>query len=412
MWWGCGRRQPTATTCERDLMRGDPAHWQRAVPNRHHVLVESYTNGRMWWSRGDPPDRRARLVALAGVAGAVLVAREIIARAREAGLTGRTVLIVGGSRGLGLLLARTFAREGARVAICARDVDELERATAWLRDEGCEVLAVACDAADERQVDDLVTRVEERLGNVDVLVNNAAVMHVGSVPQMTVDDFRSAHESTFWAALLPTLRVLPQMRARHEGRIVNITSIGGRLPGPHLAPYTAAKFALVGLSEALRAELAKDGISVTTVVPWFMRTGSYFNATFKEPAQAEFTWFALGASLPLLSVDAERAAVRIVQATKRGEGDVAVGWPAWLAQRFHGLFPGITADLAGLVDQLLPRPDGHPATPGGMRGEIIEPRVPSQLFDALTAWGRAAADRLNERRGPGPAEELRAQVVE
>ncbi|MDQ3937540.1 MAG: SDR family oxidoreductase [Chloroflexota bacterium] len=370
----------------------------------------TYASGRTWWDVDETRTRRRRLVALAGAAGAVLVAREVIARAREADLGGQTVLIVGGSRGLGLLLARAFAREGAKVAICARDADEIERASGWLQDEGHPVLGIPCDAGDEGQVGNLVARVEEQLGSVDVLVNNAAIMQVGSLPQMTIDDFRAAQQSIFWAALLPTLRVLPQMRARQKGRIVNITSIGGRLPGPHLAPYTASKFAVVGLSETLCAELAKDGISVTTVVPWFMRTGSYFNATFKEPAEAEFTWFALGASLPLLSVDAERAAARVVQATKRGEADVAIGWPAWLAQRFHGLFPGLTAELAGVVDRLLPRADGEPGAPGGMRGEIIEPRVPSQLFDTLTAWGRTAADRLNERRGPGPADELRTQI--
>lgn len=354
------------------------------------------------------PGRVGRLAAVAALAGTALIAREAVARAHELHLAGRTVLIVGGSRGLGLLLARDFAREGARVAICARDDQALERAKRWLENDGQQVLTIPCDAGDADQVSQLVAQVEERLGGVDILVNNAAIMQVGGLPQMSVEDFRTAHSSAFWASLLPTLAVLPGMRARGEGRIVNVTSIGGRLPGPHLAPYTAAKFAAVGLSEALHAELARDGIAVSTIVPWFMRTGSYLNATFKEPAEAEFSWFAVAASLPLLSVDAERAAARVVRAAKRGEADVTIGWPAWLAQRFHGLFPGLTAELGGLVNRLL-LPRG-PATASGaeVRGELIEPRLPA-LFDALTTWGRAAAERLNQRRGPGPADELREE---
>ena len=355
---------------------------------------------------------RAQTIAVgAALGGTALLARKAFARLNEVDLGGRSVLIVGASRGLGLLLARRFAQQGARVAICARDEDELERARQWLGGYGHDVLALSCDAGDERQVRALVDQVEARLGPIDVLVNNAAIMQVGEISQMTIEDFRRAHASTFWAAVHPTLAVLPGMRARRSGRIVNVTSIGGRLPGPHLTPYTAAKFATVGFSQVLRAELARDSIAVTTVVPWFMRTGSYLNASFKEPAEAEFTWFALGASLPLLSVDAEAAAARIVRAARRGEAEVTIGLPAWLASRFAGLFPGLTADIAGLFNRFLPRA-GAPAqmggAAGGARGEVLEAAVPS-FVDVLTTLGRQAADRLNERRGPGPEQELRAQ---
>ena len=351
-----------------------------------------------------------RVAALGVAAAAALLAREIAGRATEWDLAGRNVLIVGGSRGLALLLARRFAGDGARVAICARDAEELQRARDWLAEAGHDVAAVQCDAGDTNQVRDLVADVQAQLGSIDILVNNAAIMHVGPVTEMTGEDFADAQSAIFWSTLLPTLAILPSMRARGEGRIVNIASIGGRMPGPHLAPYTAAKFAVVGLSETLRAELARDGIKVTTVIPWFMRTGSYFNAVFKEPAEEEFRWFALGSSLPLLSVDADRAAARIVQAAKRGEADVAIGWPAWVAQRFHGLFPGLTADLAGIVNRLLPRPEAGATEGRAVRGEILESRVASRPFETVTAWGRQAADELNERRGPGPAPELEAAI--
>src|SRR6185503_4123757 len=121
--------------------------------------------------------------------------------------------------------------------------------------------------------------------------------------------------------------VLPEMRARREGRIVNITSIGGKISVPHLLPYSASKFALVGLSEGLRAELAKDGIVVTTICPGLMRTGSPRNATFKGQHRAEYAWFSIGDSLPVTAMSADRAARQILTACKRGEAEVVLSVP-------------------------------------------------------------------------------------
>src|SRR5204862_108983 len=148
----------------------------------------------------------------------------------------------------------------------------------------------------------------------------------------------------FWGPLYATCAVLPQMRARRDGRIVNISSIGGRVGIPHLVPYSASKFALVGLSEGLRAELAKDNIIVTTVCPGLMRTGSPRNATFKGRHRAEYAWFSISDALPVLTMSAERAAQKIVTACKRGDAELVLTIQAKLAAMFHGLFPGLTAD--------------------------------------------------------------------
>src|SRR5204863_2590958 len=125
-----------------------------------------------------------------------------------------------------------------------------------------------------------------------------------------------------------TLDVMPDMRARREGRIVNISSIGGKVSVPHLLPYSASKFALVGLSEGLRAELAKDGIVVTTVCPGLMRTGSPRNAQFKGQHRAEYAWFTLSDSMPFFSQSAERAARQILSACRHGEAEVVLSLPA------------------------------------------------------------------------------------
>jgi short-subunit dehydrogenase len=203
----------------------------------------------------------------------------------------------------------------------------------------------------------------------------------------------------YWGMVHLTLATLPQMIQRSYGRIVNVTSIGGKVSVPHLLPYSSAKFAAVGFSQGLRAELAGTGVKVTTIVPGLMRTGSYLNALFKGRQEAEFTWFALGAALPLISMDAERAARQIVQATKRGEAERILSVPARAAAIFHGLFPGLTADLLGVVNRVL-----LPAAEGGetrmARGIEIEPDAPPIVTSPLTELGRAAARRFNELPGP------------
>src|SRR4051812_26108126 len=210
-------------------------------------------------------NRSPLLVPLAVGAGFFFAARAAVRRRRWMDMTGRVVLITGGSRGLGLLLARQFGRLGARVAICARDMDELDRAVTDLTAHGVEVLAKRCDLLAEEEVRRTVECVTDYFGRIDVLVNNAGTISVGPMETMTTDDYLESIGLHFWAPLHASLAVLPQMRARGDGRIVNISSIGGKVPAPHLLPYTAGKFALVGLSEGMRQELAKDNIFVTTV---------------------------------------------------------------------------------------------------------------------------------------------------
>lgn len=303
-------------------------------------------------------NKRALALAAAGVGGLIL-ARGLVRRFQSRfDLRDKTVLITGGSRGLGLVLARELAREGARLSICARSPEELERARADLIARGANVLAVPCDVTDRAQVSELVRMTEKRFGAIDVLVNNAGMIQVGPVEVITLDDYEEAMRLHFWAPLYTTLAVLPAMKRRGAGRIVNISSIGGKISVPHLLPYSASKFALVGLSAGMRTELAKHGITVTTVCPGLMRTGSPRNAKFKGKHEAEYAWFAISDSLPVASMSAERAARQIIAATVRGDAEVILSLPAVLAVKFHALFPEVTAKILETVDKFLPAPGG------------------------------------------------------
>jgi NAD(P)-dependent dehydrogenase (short-subunit alcohol dehydrogenase family) len=323
--------------------------------------------------------------------GAFLAARALWRRRHAWDFRNRTILITDGSRGLGLVLARQFAQEGAYLAICARDEDELHRAADDLILRGARVLPVACDVSDRDQVEHLVRTVTNHYGRIDVLVNNAGIIAVGPVESMTLSDYEEAMRVMYWGPLYTMLAVLPQMRARREGRIVNISSIGGRVPVPHLLPYVGGKFALTGLSDGMHAELAKDGIRVTTVCPGLMRTGSPAKADFKGQHRKEYAWFAIGDALPLFSISAERAARRIIEACRHGDAEAILGLPAQTASRLYGLFPGLTTELLGLVNRLLPAPGGigTQSAKGFESGSALAP-------SALTAPSDRAMVRNNE----------------
>ena len=338
--------------------------------------------------------RNRWLLPAAGL-GAAVALRRRLRRARRADLQGQIALITGGSRGLGLALARELARHGCTIVLLARDADELSRAQQDVETRGAEVLTIPCDVTDRDQVRGALGRALEHLGRIDILVNNAGVMSVGPLETHTTEDFERALDVMFWGAVYPTLELLPHMRSRGAGHIVNITSIGGKLSVPHLLPYSAAKFAAVGFSEGLHAELAPTGINVLTVVPGLMRTGSHVNAEFKGQHRKEFAWFSLAASLPITSIAADDAARQIVAAMVNRDAEIILTWQAALAARMHGLLPGLTVDVLSVVNRLLPAAPANAKT-----GAQAQPGHASRttLSDSpLTTLGTRAADDLNQR---------------
>jgi NAD(P)-dependent dehydrogenase (short-subunit alcohol dehydrogenase family) len=337
-------------------------------------------------------DRRSPLLLLA-FAGAFFGARALTRMARRQSLSGKNVLLSGGSRGLGLELARVLLARGAHVAIVAREAGELDRAVAMLLREGAapgSVVAETCDVSETDSIGNLLERVRARLGPIDVLVNNAGMIQVGPLDSMTTADFEQAMRVHYFAPLELMLSVRAEMRARGGGRIANVASIGGVVPVPHLLPYSGSKFALVGLSRGMRSELAREGIAVTTVVPGLMRTGSPRNASFKGDHEKEYAWFKLADSLPGISISSRRAAERIVLALELGESEVVLGGIARVAALASGIAPGLVASALGLVQRFLPQ-SGDPRS---FRGSQSESKL---LPHALTLLTERAELRNNQR---------------
>lgn len=311
-------------------------------------------------------------VAAAGAA--YLVGRAL--RARRDRLDGKVALVTGGSRGLGQLIARELGEKGCRLVICARDPEELERARLNLERRGLEVLAVPCDVAEPAEVARLMAEIEGRFGGLDLVVNNASIIQVGPLAALNINDFHRAMAINFWGTVNTTFAALPLLQASQGGgRIVNICSIGSKVAVPHLLPYDCAKFAVLGFSEGLRAELSGHGISVTAVIPGLMRTGSYASATFKGESEKEFDWFSAMALSRLTAMDARQAARRIVIAAERREGEVVLGWQAKLLSRVKGLFPGLTARGLTVANWLLPRAPARRQAPE-IRGRELAEAMP------------------------------------
>lgn len=336
--------------------------------------------------------KNTTILGLAAVTAGAYAVRSLLGRSSDYDFKDKVVLITGGSRGLGLVMAREFACEGARLVICARDEDELERARAELEGRGAEVTIHRCDVTSRTDVIEMVGAIESQLGGIDVLVNNAGVIQMGPIEVMTHADFEQAMNSHFWSPLNTMMAVLPGMRRKKSGRIVNISSIGGKVSVPHLVPYCASKFALTGLSRGMRTELLKHGIVVTTVCPGLMRTGSPRNAGFKGRHREEYAWFSISDALPLLSVSAERAAREIVSACRRGRAELVISVPAKLAVLFDTLMPELTANLLALANKLL-LPE-----PGGIGEREAKGRESESFLSPswLTALNERAAVRNNE----------------
>lgn len=310
-------------------------------------------------------------------------------------LKDKVVLITGGSKGLGLVLARHLVREKCLLALCARSEQDLNKAKAQLEKLGGTVIVKACDVGNEEHVKTLVTRVIQHYGHLDMVINVAGIMQVGPMETFTHKDYKKAMDVMYWGIANTTKAVLTHMKERKSGHIVNITSVGGMVAVPHLLPYDASKFAAVGFSEGSAAELMKDKITVTTIVPWLMRTGSYVNAFFQRGNKKEFKLFSLLTSLPVLTLDPDRAAKKIIMAIKQKKNFKVIGRQAKVVIEFHHFFPNLTTRIFGMVSGLIPVIDQEAPLERGREFTLTDEDAEIQ---AVRHFGKKARDEHQDLR--------------
>ncbi|TSA85621.1 SDR family NAD(P)-dependent oxidoreductase [Deinococcus detaillensis] len=318
-----------------------------------------------------------------GLGGTLLISAAALTAARRLfvapfSLAGKSVLISGGSRGLGLALGRELLRYGANLTLLARDEAELRRAESDLRARAAalrqisgqtsQVQIVVGDVTQQADLERAVEAAISTYGHLDVVANVAGIIQSGPLDNVTEQEFRDSMEVNAFAPLRLTRTALPYLRAS-GGRVLIVASIAGKAAVPHLSSYSVSKFAAVGLGQALRAELAQDGVLVTTVCPGLMRTGSPRHAQIKGQHRREYALFATLDNLPLISLDADKAAQRIVQALIRGEAEVMIGGPAKLLRVFQSLAPQLSADVLTLLNRFLPGPASSDLALRGQQAE-------------------------------------------
>lgn len=320
-----------------------------------------------------------------GIAGKI---QGLIGPKEKYSFRGKSVVITGGSRGLGLLLARQLGEEGAKLTLLARSGMELEKAEEELKAKGIEVLAFPCDVRKQSEVESAVERIIRLYGRVDVLINNAGVIQVSPLEHIELQDMQNAVDTHLWGPYYFMRAVWPHMRGQGGGRIVNIASIGGRIAVPHMLPYVSSKHALVGLSDGMRSEFAKDKILITTVSPGLIRTGSPPNALFKGQNKKEYAWFAIGDGMPGLSMDAARCASQIIEACRKGQPELTTTFMARFGSIMNILFPNFIGRILVFYNKTLPKPtnsaEGNQTRSGWDSQSKIAPSPLTTLSDEAT----------------------------
>jgi NAD(P)-dependent dehydrogenase (short-subunit alcohol dehydrogenase family) len=302
------------------------------------------------------------------------------------------VLITGGSRGLGLVLARELAARGASLGLLARDGIELARARRTI-DSDSMVQLLPADVTDPAQVEHAFSTTVRRFGRVDVIINNAGQILSAPFDDTTPEDFRAMLDVHFWGTLNVSRAALPHLARHGDGRIINICSIGGRIPVPHLSAYCASKYAQAGLSAVMAEELRSKGIRVTTVLPGLMRTGSNVQAWFKGDRNKEYAVFSTIGGAPGSSMSAERAARLILDASARGKADATIPFSVRQIAKLSAVFPNAAVSTMAAVNTWLPS--------GGTRFAAQGRTLPLPgAVRTVAVLNERAADHNNQRNAP------------
>jgi len=245
----------------------------------------------------------------------------------------QVVVITGASMGIGEALARVFAAEGAQVVMSSRNSSALEEARIRVGFPG-RTRAVACDVRDRSQILSLVRQTCDQFGKIDAWVNNAGYGLLDSIASMSMDECRRIFDTNLFGAIDCMQAIIPVFKEQGSGTIINVSSLVGHLPVPHLGAYSASKHALNAISEAARLELEPSGIRVLSVCPGRIQTQFGTNTVKGSEGKRLGERFQKG-------ISAERCARAILRAYLHGSREVFVPWQAGVIAHLYEMFPAI-----------------------------------------------------------------------
>lgn len=335
--------------------------------------------------------KNRKTAALSAFAGSVLFMQS----PKTTSFKNQSVVITGGSRGLGFALAKELLREGAFVTILARDPVELQKAHMELVQlQRGRVNSVVCDVTDTPKLEAALRQAADTFDGIDLLINNAGSITVGPWETMQQEDFEAQMKLHVYAPMNAIRIALPFLRQPYSGkRIVNICSMGGRVAVPHMVPYDTSKFALAGFSQGVGAELASENISVTTIYPGLMRTGSPIQAVFKGNHEKEFAWFQTGDVFPFLSTSALESAQAIVEAARERRWELMPSTPAKVRMTLATFFPELMGAAMGWVSSLMPKGKSRVYKTGAQSRQLFDS---SRLTKAFVERAHEAERELNQ----------------
>jgi short-subunit dehydrogenase len=260
-----------------------------------------------------------------------------------------TAIITGASQGIGKATALLFSQKGYELTLVARDTNHLQALAQELQSLGRTApLIVAGDVKDPSQVQRMVENALEHYGHIDVLINNAGIFASGPVEQFSLNDWHEVIDTNLWGYIHTINALLPHLLERRSGTIINISSIGGKVPTPYLVPYCTSKFAVTGLTETLQAELKPKGIHVGGIYPNLIKSSFLERAVFrgKDEQDLQRRREQLNNILKNPVVEKpEDVAKAIWDAVKHQKSEVVVG-SANLSQAIYRLFPDLTKWLS------------------------------------------------------------------
>ncbi|QJC51377.1 SDR family oxidoreductase [Paenibacillus albicereus] len=246
----------------------------------------------------------------------------------------KIVVLTGASSGIGALTAGHLARAGALPVLCGRNEERLRQAAAAGGGSAVRVL----DVTDDRSVEEAFRSVLEEFGRIDVLINNAGFGLFKRFDETPLEEFRSMMETNYMGIVRCTQAALPAMKKQGRGHIINVASIAGKLATPKSSGYSASKHAVLGLTNALRQELAGSGIAVSAVNPGPINTPFFDQADPDGDYARNIGW---------IMMKPDRVARRIAGLVERPRDELDLPWLLAAGTRLYQLFPGIASRIAG-----------------------------------------------------------------
>ena len=263
-----------------------------------------------------------------------------------------TVLITGASQGIGRAIAQSFAENHYNVVLAARQSDRLDAAAQELEAAGHSALAILTDVKDPVQVEHLVQKAIAHYGAIDVLVNNAGIYISGAVEEFSLADWHQAIDTNLWGYIHTTHAILPHFLERQAGTLVNIGSVGGKISLPYLVPYTTTKFAVTGLTQALRSELSPKGIQVVGIYPNLIKSNFLERAIFRgkddQDTRDRYDQVDKILKVPGIETPADVAKAVLHAVKHKQNKDVVVG-SANMATAFNTVFPSLMQKMFNVI---------------------------------------------------------------